>query len=676
MDIPQKGGNEAKEGSLLFGVGGPVSPEVPDLPVGQSLNTQLASTLDRSGPQSGNAQNPAVFFLSDEDIELDTLRQLQPPGNHVQQSLPRLRIHNATLDDLLAEPVQSPLAFANATPPRRRGTQSIPDFIAQTLMDSVGPSASAIGIPIDGPSVPTSRRNSIFKLRAGSVNRFHADGNTDLPSEANSTTESLHPRKPVFLSSSPHDPRTCAEVSCPICNGSGPRLRTNSVFPTLERDQRSNNTIVSGFDSKNMALKQGFLIKLCKALSLYGSPTHRLEFLLESVANALEVDSTWVVFPGMVFLSFGMSSEKDDVHTETHLVKISQNYNMGKLVRINQLCLSISNQELTIEAASSTLTDIIRAPDFPKWMMFLCVPISAFTLAVLGFNGAFLEAGISAALGCVVGAIGIAGDKFPHYNFLFDFWSALVTSFCAKTIQWLYMTKINPQGCINTICITLSSLVMLLPGLSLTTALIEISTRNLVSGTVRLVESLFKIVILGFGLAVGSTLVQWYKEPLKDKCEGESIYWNILMFPLLSIGNSVYFKSDVRLQFPINFLVAGLGYVTFTVLSRLVFTDASQGVEVVTTITAFVIGLTSNFYAWWTLQPAISPILSGMLLLVPGSLGVRGFLGLLGETSFDGSSFALQIILTGLSIVVGLFVGNFFFDLPLKNKNKGVHMTV
>lgn len=62
--------------------------------------------------------------------------------------------------------------------------------------------------------------------------------------------------------------------------------------------------------------RQKYIIKLCRALMLYGAPTHRLEEYLQMTARMLEIDGQFLYLPGCMIISF------DDRSTHTAEVKI------------------------------------------------------------------------------------------------------------------------------------------------------------------------------------------------------------------------------------------------------------------------------------------------------------------------------------------------------------------
>lgn len=49
-----------------------------------------------------------------------------------------------------------------------------------------------------------------------------------------------------------------------------------------------------------------------------------------------------------------------------------------------------------------------------------------------------------------------------------------------------------------------------------------------------------------------------------------------------------------------------------------------------------------------------------MMMMVPGSLGVKSSLGFLGDDVVNGAAFVMQMLQIGMSISVGFFVSSLF----------------
>ncbi len=106
-------------------------------------------------------------------------------------------------------------------------------------------------------------------------------------------------------------------------------------------------------------------------------------------------------------------------------------------------------------------------------------------------------------------------------------------------------------------------------------------------------------------------------------------------------------------QWPGMTVTAAVGYTLAVVLDGL-FTP-----ETVNLLSAMGIGVMGIIWSKYSPYHSDSPlviIISGVLMLVPGGISVRGATALLSNNVVDGLSFGFVMLVTGLSISVGLFV--------------------
>ncbi|KAJ3271341.1 hypothetical protein HDV01_006846 [Terramyces sp. JEL0728] len=411
-------------------------------------------------------------------------------------------------------------------------------------------------------------------------------------------------------------------------------------------------------EKESFELKRDFLILLAKDVAYYGVPTHRLEFLLESVGDSIGVPSTFFALPSLVM----MSVKSNNIESQTYLLKYKQSFHMGKLSQVNDLCHDLLNGRLTIEEATIRLYDIRQQPTFDLWLNVITFPLTSAIFCLIGFGGDWKDALLSYAFGTIVGLLQILAIRQPFaFGYLFEFSSALIVTLLTNSFSNLLLSK---GTCINTQKIILSGLAILLPGLTLTLSIVEISTRNMVCGTVRLFTALFTALLLGFGMFIGESWI-FIAEINKKTCDGTvPIHW-ALYFPLVPLSAfviCVLFEAK-KSQWWIIILVSSLGFGAST-YSQNVFQFNSNIPS--TFFGTFLIGLTSNFYARVTRDVSIAPILCGILMLVPGSFGVRSSVGFI-QNDNTATYLASQMIVISMTITVGLFVATMIV-WPIKGK--------
>ncbi|KAJ3134117.1 hypothetical protein HK100_003769 [Physocladia obscura] len=382
----------------------------------------------------------------------------------------------------------------------------------------------------------------------------------------------------------------------------------------LESQLRSRRTFKeprNGSFEQQENMKHQFLIKLAQSFALYGAPPHRVEHHMSLASNAIGVEAIYFYSPGMVIVTFG--SDDNAPYSRPHILKGTQGQNMRKLAQVNALCTALTKGFVELDDAIFILDSIKAERDLFDWyFVLLAFPLSTFTVCIIGFGGGWLDASVAGILGLLVGfLVVIVSNKFPSVEFLLEFLS--------RGLNGL----INPYGyCLNETAVILAAVVILLPGLVLTIGIIEISTRNLVSGTVRVAGALFTALLLGFGMMLGTDMAFWVDSSAiqtSSTCSGS--------------------------------------------VSKLWATQFKGNTSAINTICGVVIGLLANIYSRTTNDIAIAPILSGILLQVPGSIGVKSSIGLFADGSqenlLSGIQFSAQMLMVGISLAVGLFVATF-----------------
>jgi len=201
--------------------------------------------------------------------------------------------------------------------------------------------------------------------------------------------------------------------------------------------------------------------------------------------------------------------------------------------------------------------------------------------------------------------------------------------------------------------VTLSSIVWFLPGLSLTIAIMELATKNMISGATRMFGALLTALELSYGITLGTKVVFW-NTSLSDSaaCTPQLSAWlNIPFFIGTTVGFIILLNAHPH-QWPPMILSSLTGYLASYFSANYFSSDIS------TAIAAFVVGITGSLYGKYTHHPPLVSILAGILLQVPGSLGVRGFNAFIAQDVLSGTSTTFQMVYTGLAITVGLLLAN------------------
>ncbi|KAJ2059772.1 pheromone-regulated protein prm10 [Coemansia sp. S146] len=396
-----------------------------------------------------------------------------------------------------------------------------------------------------------------------------------------------------------------------------------------------------------LLLHQRFLILIAKALMVYGSPLHYLEDNLGRIARLLDLEVTVSAIPGLILLSF----EDSVTHTsETKVIRCANGWDMHRLDQTNQLLRRVVHAKIDIPTALPMLEEIMTAAPIYAWYwQVLNWGVISWTLCLVCFGGSWQDSGISLALGLMAGCLNLAAQKFSGYTNFFEVSVSILTGlFGAALSQW---------GCFG--ATSLSATVVLLPGLVMTTGVIELSSRHMIAGTVRVFYALLLAFIIAYGLLIGveiyNQMAGHQVDTLLDltQCQGLSKWTWFGTFPLGIISISVLVNIHWRHWFSV-IIVAGVSYGVFWLFKFHLELD-----DLAPVVASFVLGLVANIWSKFTGQTAYMILLPGEMFLVPGSVGVRGFSSLLSKDGAQGAQLAMQMITTCLSIMIGLFASTF-----------------
>ncbi|KAI8069469.1 hypothetical protein BC940DRAFT_236995 [Gongronella butleri] len=402
--------------------------------------------------------------------------------------------------------------------------------------------------------------------------------------------------------------------------------------------------------------RQELIIKLGKALVRTGAPSHRIEAALEKTSKRLEINGSYFVLPGLIMVSFG----DDETHTsETHLIKCAKSLDLAKLATVNDIAHQVSKGRINVAEANALLDALQPTPTWGFWMTLLGYVLSSAFIAPLFFGGSWTDCWVSGIFG-LLGIATFISERIPMLGNVFEMVLTIVVS--------VVVLALNPYVCY--LAVSLSAIVVALPGYSLTSAVMELSARNLCSGTVHLAHALMYVLFLAFGMSYGSGI--WSlthgadltsdrttsDSPLQTCIDPVNPYWYFLILPLTCAGILICYGGNMR-QYPGFTLNSAVGFVLYYFLNKILGTSTSAS-NIVSSVSAFAIGLVSNIYARVTNKPS-NHMHFAIVILVPGSLGVRGAFSLFdGSGAANGSDFMIQIIGVALSITLGLFLANVF----------------
>lgn len=384
---------------------------------------------------------------------------------------------------------------------------------------------------------------------------------------------------------------------------------------------------------------QHFLIEAAIMLHRYGTPSHRLERVMRQVADSLDVRSEFLYTPTALVISL---QDESGESTEVRRVDSGQ-VDVDKLIQFDDLLGKVERKECPVDEGRRELQRIADAASlYSEPTHILAGAVACSTVAVF-FAGSLAEVVAAGAVGFLVAVIASVYSRYRVGPGLLEPLEGMVAALASLLIAY-FVWPIDDR------LVTLSALIVLIPGLSLTVALNELAVGHLSAGVARLAGAMVSLSTLFVGAAIiwrlGGDLRQLPPQPLPLPT-----YWQWIALAFAPFAFAIVFRAGRR-QWPIIVGVSILG----VAVSRLA--EPRFGIEAASFLGALAVGCGSNLYARLCDRPALVPSTPGMLILVPGSLGYRSLAALLDQQTIQGVQFAFAMILIAVCLVGGLLTSN------------------
>jgi len=418
-------------------------------------------------------------------------------------------------------------------------------------------------------------------------------------------------------------------------------LVNGSLHGSLSAEEKLRIT----FAVADILQRQDYVLRLARAMIKYGAPSHRLEDAVDHTARTLELNLQCVYLPNVMIVAF---TDYETHTSETHLLKVSAGLDMYKFAQVHQVLKMVTHASMPVEEAIMKLDAINTEKDFwPRWTNILCYALGSFCTAPMFFKGNWVDAAVALALGTAVGLMNWLSEKVPSYSHIVEITMSVLVAFVAEALHAVVCSRS---------AVKMAGIVILLPGYTITCAILELSSRHMISGSVRLFYAIIFSLLLGYGLTIGASLWGMF-DPSNSADEVNSTCptaldakWNILFVPTFACSLLIWLKAHPR-QWPLAVFLSTLGYAVSYSVSRWTTT----GTEVSSALASFAIGFSGNIYQRVTHQLTFQAVVCAIFFLVPGSMGLKGAMAWFTDDMAGGVNFALQMVITAIAISVGLF---------------------
>ena len=388
------------------------------------------------------------------------------------------------------------------------------------------------------------------------------------------------------------------------------------------------------------------VLNLGRALHRVGSPAHRLETAMQVMADRLGLQAEFFSTPTALMATLG-----DGNRQQTYLARVEPgNPNLAKLAELTEVMERLARRELDPVDADQLVKQIDQRPAQYQGAALLTafVLVSAGVGALIG--GGWRELMLAAVLGGVTGlsVIGLTtfgrGGRSELVRLLTPLTAMLVTFLGTLWCGFDGQTALMPS--------IIAGMIALLPGMDLTVSARELATGHMVSGAARAAYTMMIFALLAFGLMLGGTAGQWLIGPVELLQAGTPPHWLMATgFGLAALGFTVLFQAHWRdwIWMLLACLVASTSIGIGNLLESPVMAAFIGGLAV---------GLAGNLFARLSGRPGSIMHLPGLILLVPGSIGMRSLTALLDQNVISGIETAFLAGMVAVALTTGMILAS------------------
>ncbi len=398
------------------------------------------------------------------------------------------------------------------------------------------------------------------------------------------------------------------------------------MTPTSHRD-----------DERDLRL---FIVQLGAALNEVGEPVDSVQQRLTAVARVNGVRDVRVsAFPTQLMVSMGRG--------EPAVLEITSAEGPARLDAIATLESTAREAErgtLTPTAGLARLETIRSAP--PRYGRFVTlVGYAVLTVGVcLILHPTGREVAAAAVFGTIVGILRLVAGNQPTLRILTPVLAAFLVAALSTLAEAHGYTGAGLHAMV-------ASLVVFLPGATLTTAVLELAAGQMVAGASRLVAGSMQLAMLAFGILAGIQSVGMPAQVAPSPgvpLDAWAPWVGVLVF---GVGVAVAYSAPRR-------SVLTLMLVLYAARAGQVVGNQALGAYVGAFVGAVVMMLVAFFVARLpSAMPARALFVPSFWLLVPGALSLIGLTEYVGKIGTAGPQDLLATVASIFAVALGVLVG-------------------
>lgn len=366
--------------------------------------------------------------------------------------------------------------------------------------------------------------------------------------------------------------------------------------------------------------EQVYLIQICRALMMFGAPTHRLEMFMKLSADAVGLPLQSFYLPGCMFLSFNDTLQASQ---GVQIVRCTPSLNLSKLRDAHFVYKDVIHKGVGVDDATAQVRDIIeRKEKFPRWARILSYGLASAFIGPVSYGARPIDLPIIFIIGSMIGFLElILAPKSELYGYVFEISVAILASFVGRGFGSIPFNS-NPGFCFS--AISQASIVLILPGFTITTSALELQSKYIVTGSVRMVYGIIYTLFLAFGFTVGITIYGAIDSSATSStsCQPSSPFWWQVIFVIPFTICYIIVNQAKWKQMPVMIIVTLAGWL----VNHFTANAFSQVPSISQALGALTVGVMANLCSRFGLGLAVAIMHPAIFIQVPGSFAASGSL--------------------------------------------------
>ncbi len=242
-------------------------------------------------------------------------------------------------------------------------------------------------------------------------------------------------------------------------------------------------------------------VSVGETLLLSGGEIYRVQETVERILEsyALEDYHVFVVSNGIFATINEETEQRGSMVRNVPLGSV----HLGKIAAINQLSREICSHQCTLDEAYERLKACQELPEASRAAKILCAGMGCAAFCYI-FGGRLAECALSFPLGMLLQTFLYAAGKYKLSKFMVNILGSAVVTAIGFSLSALGLNFMRDM-------VVIGSIVLLVPGVALTTSIRELFNGDYLSGSIHLADALMTAACIAVGVGAAVRLFQLFR---------------------------------------------------------------------------------------------------------------------------------------------------------------------